>query len=40
MLFLFHTDDLGNDHAATDSEVFDDTIESLQREVTTLIGGY
>ena len=41
-VFLFHTDDLDNDHASDyeSTEVFDDTIESLQREVTTSIGGY
>ena len=41
-IFLFHTDDLDNDHASDyeSTEVFDDTIESLQREVTTSIGGY
>ena len=41
-IFLFHTDDLDNDHASDyeSTEVFDDTLESLQREVTLEIGGY
>ena len=41
-VFLFHTDDLDNDYASDyeSTEVFDDTLESLQREVTTSIGGY
>ena len=41
-VFLFHSDDLDIDHASDEesTEVFDDTIESLQREGTTSIGGY
>lgn len=41
-IFLFHTDDLDNDYASDydSTEVFDDTLESLLREVTTSIGGY
>ena len=41
IIFCFHSDDLHNDYANDyeSTEVFDDTIESLQREVTTEIGG-
>ena len=41
-VFLFHTDDLNNDYASDyeSTEVFDDTIESLLRDVTNSIGGY
>lgn len=41
-VFLFHTGDLDNDHASDyeSTEVFNDTLESLQREVTNSIGGY
>ena len=42
MFFCFLTDDLDNEHASDyeSTEVFDDTLESLQREVTLEIGGY
>ena len=42
MFFCFLTDDLDNDHASDyeSTEVFDDTIESLLRNVTNSIGGY
>ena len=41
-VFLFHSDDIDNDYASDEesTEVFDDTLESLLRKVTNLIGGY
>ena len=40
IIFCFHSDDSHKDYASDyeSTEVFDDTIESLQREVTTEIG--
>lgn len=42
IIFCFHSDDSHNDYTSDyeSTEVFDDTKESLQREVTTEIGGF
>ena len=42
IIFCFHSDESHSNNTSDyeSTEVFDDTIESLQREVTTEIGGF